>query len=117
MKKTRRVYVVSTGKFIMYTLGPFSIPITCMLDHHMHVLVCIHVLLLFNILLLLLRCPSSQNLEFFILLLPYSSQFPLGGFCNLVGATGLCKFTISRIEYTPNKLQCSSGQHMVNGNG
>ena len=26
MKKTRRVYVVSTGKFIMYALGPFSIP-------------------------------------------------------------------------------------------
>eukprot|EP00731_Ephydatia_muelleri_P024577 Em0016g848a len=37
-----------------------------------------------------------------------SSRVPLGGFCNLVGATGLCKFTISRIEYTPNKLPAAS---------
>ena len=33
---------------------------------------------------------------------------PLGGFANLVGATGLTKFTISSVAYSPNKLPTAS---------
>lgn len=48
--------------------------------------------------------PQSYNVvEFYS-----SSRVPLGGFVNLVGATGLTKFTISRVEYTPNKLPTAS---------
>ena len=35
-------------------------------------------------------------------LLALSSRVPLGGFANLVGATGLTKFTITHLEYTAN---------------
>lgn len=38
----------------------------------------------------------------------YSSRVPHGGFANLVGASGLTKFTISRLDYVPNKLPLAS---------
>ena len=38
----------------------------------------------------------------------YSSRVPLGGFANLVGASGLTKFTVSRLDYCPNKLPMAS---------
>ena len=38
----------------------------------------------------------------------FSSRVPLGGFVNLVGATGLTKFTISSVVYSPYKLPTAS---------
>ena len=38
----------------------------------------------------------------------FSSRVPLGGFANLVGASGLTKFTISHMNYVPNKLPMAS---------
>ncbi|XP_019853445.1 PREDICTED: E3 ubiquitin-protein ligase HACE1-like [Amphimedon queenslandica] len=37
-----------------------------------------------------------------------SSRVPLGGFANLVGASGLTKFTISQLNYEPNRLPMAS---------
>lgn len=37
-----------------------------------------------------------------------SSRVPLGGFANLVGASGITKFTISQLEYRPNRLPMAS---------
>ena len=37
-----------------------------------------------------------------------SSRVPLGGFANLVGASGLTKFSIARLEYSPNRLPMAS---------
>ena len=37
-----------------------------------------------------------------------SSRVPLGGFANLVGASGLTKFTISELNYEPNRLPMAS---------
>ncbi|XP_064396022.1 E3 ubiquitin-protein ligase HACE1-like [Halichondria panicea] len=37
-----------------------------------------------------------------------SSRVPLGGFASLVGATGLTKFTITRLDYTPSRLPMAS---------
>ena len=41
-------------------------------------------------------------------LLYYSSRVPLGGFANLVGASGITKFTISQLEYRHNRLPMAS---------
>eukprot|EP00731_Ephydatia_muelleri_P024602 Em0016g873a len=56
----------------------------------------------------LVYCFDRKELATLLQFATGSSRVPLGGFCNLVGATGLCKFTISRIEYTPNKLPAAS---------
>eukprot|EP00731_Ephydatia_muelleri_P024569 Em0016g840a len=62
----------------------------------------------------LVYCFDRKELATLLQFATGSSRVPLGGFCNLVGATGLCKFTISRIEYTPNKLPAASTWSTVN---
>lgn len=37
-----------------------------------------------------------------------SSRVSLGGFANLVGASGLTKFSIARLGYSPNRLPMAS---------
>lgn len=37
-----------------------------------------------------------------------SSRVPFGGFANLVGATGLTKFSVARLDYSPNRLPMAS---------
>jgi hypothetical protein len=37
-----------------------------------------------------------------------SSRVPLGGFANLIGASGLTKFSVARLDYSPNRLPMAS---------
>ena len=52
--------------------------------------------------------PASTLTARFYISYTCSSRVPLGGFANLVGATGLTKFTISRVEHTPSRLPMAS---------
>jgi E3 ubiquitin-protein ligase HACE1 len=51
---------------------------------------------------------DKKNLATLLQFATGCSRVPFGGFVNLVGATGLTKFTISSTEYTPNKLPTAS---------
>ena len=51
---------------------------------------------------------EKKDLAILLQFVTGSSRVPLGGFASLVGATGLTKFTVSRLEYTYNRLPLAS---------